>query len=436
MIWNKAKECMSRDELLTLQGERLVKQVKRIYYSVEYYRRKMQQEGIEPGDIRGIEDLDKLPFTTKEDLRHTYPFGHLAVPPSEIVRYHILNGTVGTKAIIGCTRNDIEIWTECMARCIYMAGIGRNDTVHIAYNNGLFKGVSGAHYGAEKVGAAVMPSPMCSTGQLIQMMKDLEVTGIMCTPTYLFHIAQAIVNMGEAGKLKLKTAICGAEQWTERMKKDVEAMLDISIYDVYGLSEPLGSGVACDCEYHKGYHVQEDFYVPEILKPGTNIAVKDGEEGELVFTTLYREGTPLLRYRTGDLTTITRERCKCGRTSARIGHFRNEADNEFIIRGVNVFGYQIENALAQLNDIHARYLIRIYREANLDMVEMLIEPCEISGAFLTEGEEIVKMRVAKAVRNVIGIAPTVRLVDEDTIPHTTGRISTVSDDRCKEVRIT
>lgn len=430
MIWNEAKECMSRDELMALQGERLVKLVKRVYYSVEYYRRKMQQEGIEPGDIRGIEDLDKLPFTTKEDLRQTYPFGHLAVPQSEIVRYHSLNGAVGMETFIGYTRNDIEVWTECMARCIYMAGLGKNDTIHIAYNYGLFTGVPGVHYGAEKVGAAVSPSLMCGTGQLIQMMKDLNVTGIICTPSYLMHIAQAIENAGEAKNLKLKAAICGAEQWTERMKRDIEAMLRISIHNIYGLSEPAGPGVACGCEYHKGFHVQEDFYATEILNQDTNTVVRDGEEGELVLTTLHKEGTPLIRYRTGELTTITRERCKCGRTSARIGHLSNKSDDVLVIRGVSVFRYQIENALAKLNDIHARYLIHIYREAKLDMVEVLIEPSGISGAFLTEGEEIVKIRVAKAVRNIIGITPKVRLVDEGAIPHITGRISTVSDERC------
>lgn len=429
MIWNEAKECMSRDELMTLQGERLVNLVKRTYYSVAYYRKKMQQAGIEPGDIRGIEDLHRLPFTTKEDLRQLYPFGHLAVSQSEIVRYYSLNGAMGMEAVIGCTRNDVEILTECMARCIYMAGLGRNDTIHIAHNYGLFTGMPEAYYGVEKAGAAVTPSLMYGTGQLIQMMKDLDVTGVMCTPSYLLHIAEAIENAGEAKRLKLRSAICGAEQWTEGIKKDIEAMLHISIHDICGLSEPAGPGVACDCEYHSGFHVQEDFYVPEIMKQDCDTAVRDGEEGELVFTTLLEEGTPLLRYRTGNLTTITYEKCRCGRTSARIGRFRSKSEEVLVIRGVNMFRYQIENALSELNDIHARYLIRIYREAKLDMVEVLVELSRITGVFLTEGEEIVKIRVARAIRNILGITPRVRLVQEGTIQHSAGRISTVVDER-------
>lgn len=432
MIWNEAKECMSRDELMTLQGKRLIKLVKRVYSSVEYYRKKMQQEGIEPGDIHGIEDLDRLPFTTKEDLKKAYPFGFLSVPQSEIIRYHSSSGTTGMETITGYTRNDIEVWAECVARCIYMAGLDRNDTIQIAYNYGIFTDGLGVHFGAEKVGAAVVPSSMGNTGKLIKMMKDLNVTGIMCAPSYLLHIGQVIENMDEVKNLKLRTAICGSEPWSDKMRTDIERMLNIKTYDIYGLSELAGPGVACDCEYHKGLHVQEDFFVPELLQQDTNAAVKDGEEGELVFTTLHKEGMPLLRYRTGDFTTITHERCRCGRTSARIGRFSNRADDMIIIRGVNVFRLQIENMFARLDDIHARYLMRIYRESNLDMVDVMIEPNELRGAFLTEGEEIVKLRVAKAVRSTIGIMPKVRLVEPGAIQHTTGRISTVIDDRWYE----
>lgn len=278
MIWNEAKECMSRDELMTLQGKRLIKLVKRVYSSVEYYRKKMQQEGIEPGDIHGIEDLDRLPFTTKEDLKKAYPFGFLSVPQSEIIRYHSSSGTTGMETITGYTRNDIEVWAECVARCIYMAGLDRNDTIQIAYNYGIFTDGLGVHFGAEKVGAAVVPSSMGNTGKLIKMMKDLNVTGIMCAPSYLLHIGQVIENMDEVKNLKLRTAICGSEPWSDKMRTDIERMLNIKTYDIYGLSELAGPGVACDCEYHKGLHVQEDFFVPELLQQDTNAAVKDGEE--------------------------------------------------------------------------------------------------------------------------------------------------------------
>lgn len=429
MIWNEAKECMSRDELMTLQGERLVSLVKRVYYSVEYYRRKMQQAGIEPGDIRGIEDLHKLPFTTKEDLRQLYPFGHLAVSPREIVRYYSLNCAAGTEAIIGCTRNDVEILSECMARCIYMSGLGRNDNIHIAHNYGLFTGMPEAYYGVEKAGAAVTPSVMYNTAQLMQMMKDLEVTGIMCTPSYLMHIAETVDGLEETKRIKLKTAICGTERWAEGVKKDIEERLNISIHEVCGLSEPTGPGIACDCEYHMGFHVPEDFYIPEIIRQDGNNAVTDGEEGELVFTTLLEEATPLLRYRTDNLTTITYERCKCGRTSARIGHFRSKAEEPLVIRGVNIFRYQLENVLSELNDIHARYLIRIYREAKLDMLEVLVELTMVTGIFQSSGEEAVKKQVAVAIRKLTGITPKVQLVAEGVIQHYAGRISKVVDER-------
>lgn len=225
MIWNEARECMSRDELMTLQGKRLARLVKKVYHSVAYYRKKMQQEGIEPGDIRGIEDLNKLPFTTKEDLVQNSPFGLMAVPQSEIIRYHSSNATTGTEIIVGCTRNDIEIWAECVARCIYMAGLGKNDTIQIAHNYGLFTGGLGAHYGAERVGAAVVPSSTCNMNRFIKVMKELKITGIMCTPSYLLHIAQMIESMGEVNNMKLRVAICGTEAWSEKMRSKIEKCL-------------------------------------------------------------------------------------------------------------------------------------------------------------------------------------------------------------------
>lgn len=435
MIWNMARECMSRDALMMLQGERLVALVKRVYYSVEYYRRKMQKEGIEPGDIRGIEDLNKLPFTTKEDLRQNAPYDFLAVPPSEIVRYHSSNATTDTKIIVGCTRNDIEIWTECVARCIHMAGFSKNDTIQIAHDYGFFMDGLGVHRGAEKVGTAVVLSPMSNIEDHIKMMKALNVTGIMCTPSYLLRIGRMIEKMDVSKELKLRTAICGTEPWSVRMRKETERMLKIDTYDIYGLSELAGLGMACDCEHHKGLHIQEDYFVPEVLCKDTNTAVKDGENGELVFTTLQREGTPLIRYRTGDLITITHERCECGRTSARITRLSDKENDMFVIRGVSIFQFQIEDMFAEINDINARYLMRIYIEANLDMIDVIIEPDASDGIYPAKKEETVKIRVAKAVRNIIGVMPKVYLVGTGAIQHTVGRISTVVDDRRRTKRL-
>lgn len=429
MIWNEARECMSRDELMTLQGKRLVGMVKKVYHSVAYYRNKMQQTGIEPGDIRRIEDLDKLPFTTKEDLIQNSPFDFMAVAQSEIIRYHSSNATTGEEIIVGCTRKDIEMWAECVARCIYMAGLGRNDTIQIAYNYGLFTGGLGSHYGAEKVGAAVVPSSTCSINRLIKIMKELRVTGIMCAPSYLLHIAQMAESMGEVSNLKLKTAICGTETWSESMRSNIEGMLGIDTYDIYGLSEFAGLGVACDCEYHKGLHVQEDFFVPEILQKDGNIAVKDGEMGELVFTTLRREGTPLIRYRTGDVTTITRERCQCGRTSARIGRMENKVDDTIVIRGVSVFRFELENMLADLEHIRARYRMRIYRKSKLDMVDVLVAMEDLGRALSADEEELIKGRVIAAVRDIIGITPRVLFTDMDALQEAADSTSVVVDER-------
>lgn len=429
MIWNEARECMSRDELMTLQGKRLARLVKKVYHSVAYYRKKMQQEGIEPGDIRGIEDLNKLPFTTKEDLVQNSPFGLMAVPQSEIIRYHSSNATTGTEIIVGCTRNDIEIWAECVARCIYMAGLGKNDTIQIAHNYGLFTGGLGAHYGAERVGAAVVPSSTCNMNRFIKVMKELKITGIMCTPSYLLHIAQMIESMGEVNNMKLRVAICGTEAWSEKMRSKIEKMLGIDTYDVYGLSEFAGLGVACDCECHKGLHVQEDFFVPEVLGMDSNIAVKDGEKGELVFTALRKEGMPLIRYKTGEATMINREQCQCGRTTARIGRLESKKDDTITIRGVSVFRFQLENMLAELEHIRARYQMRIYRESKLDMVDILVAMEDFERTSLEVEKEFIKNNVISAVRSTIGITPKVLFTDMEVMQETAGRIAVVVDER-------
>lgn len=429
MIWNESRECISRDELIDLQGKRLVKLVKRMYYGTEYYRMKMQQKGLEPGDIRGLEDLEKLPFTTKEDLRNTDSFGMFVAPQSEIVRYHTLNAMTGMETIMGYTRNDLDIWSECVARMICMAGLYRNDTIQIAYQYGLSADGFGAHYGAEKVGAAVVPASICNTSKLVAMMRDLDVTGIMCTPSYLMHIAQSIEDEGLVRQLKLRTAICGAESWSETMRTKIQTKLGIKAYGMFGLSELAGLGAAGECECQRGMHIQEDYFIAEILDPLTLKEVPDGQRGELVFTTLDREGIPLLRYRTLDFASINHKKCDCGRTTARIEYFSERTDDMLIIRGNSVFPPQIESALLALEDINASYMVCVKREHNLDIVEVFIKPAEFSRSSFTEDEESIKRRVAKAVRNVIGMMPKVIMADEKISRHFDEEKVTIFDKR-------
>lgn len=373
MIWNEAKECMSRDELADLQSKRLVKVVNRVYHNVEYYRKKMQAVGIEPGDIQGIEDLDKLPYTTKDDLRDTYPFGLFAAPQSEIVRIHASSGTTGKATVVGYTRKDIDTWAECVARALTMAGVTRGDTIQVAYGYGLFTGGLGAHYGAEHLGATVVPMSTGNTKKLTTMMIDFGVTAIACTPSYLLHIAETLEANGDIPNIKLKAAICGAEPWTEQMRLQIEDKLHISAHDIYGLSEIMGPGVACDCKYHKGLHVFEDHFLPEIIDPETLKPIGAGQTGELVFTTLTKEGLPLIRYRTKDLTSISYDKCECGRTLARISRFKGRSDDMLIIRGVNVFPSQVEAALLEMGGTTPHYMMIVDRVNNLDTLEVQVE---------------------------------------------------------------
>ncbi|MDD3174051.1 MAG: phenylacetate--CoA ligase, partial [Herbinix sp.] len=373
MIWNETKECMSRDELNNLQSARLKKMVGHVYHNVEFYRKKMQQMGLEPGDINGIDDLKKLPFTTKNDLRDNYPFGLFAVPQSEVVRIHASSGTTGKATVVGYTRKDIDIWQECVARVLAMAGIGAHDKIQVAYGYGLFTGGLGLHYGAENLGATVIPMSTGNTQKLITMMQDFGATAIACTPSYLLHIAETLEEAGQINNIQLKAAICGAEPWTENMRKQIEEKLHINAYDIYGLSEIMGPGVAADCEFHQGLHVYEDHFVPEIINPETLEPCKEGEVGELVFTTLTKEALPLFRYRTKDLTSITYDKCECGRTLARISRFKGRSDDMLIIRGVNVFPSQVEAALLEIGETSPHYMLIVDRVNNLDILEVQVE---------------------------------------------------------------
>lgn len=429
MIWNETKECMSRDEKVVLQSARLVKTVDRVYHNVPFYRRKMQNLGIEPGDIRGIEDLHKLPFTTKADLRDNYPFGLFAVPQSEIVRIHASSGTTGKATVVGYTRRDLDIWSECVARAFTMAGVSRNDIIQIAYGYGLFTGGLGAHNGAEKLGATVVPMSTGNTKKLTTMMMDFGVTAIACTPSYLLHISETLEENGDVDKIKLKAAICGAEPWTENMRKQIEERLNIHAHDIYGLSEIMGPGVACDCEYHKGLHVYDDHFLPEIISPETLEPVGEDELGELVFTTITKEGIPLLRYRTRDLTSISYEPCECGRTLPRISRFKGRSDDMLIIRGVNVFPSQIEAALLEMGETTPHYMMIVDRVNNLDTLEVQVEVGEKFFSDEIKELEILTKKISHVIQQAIGLAVKVKLVEPKSLERSMGKAVHVIDKR-------
>jgi len=429
MIWNETKECMSRDEIHNLQSVRLKKMVDRVYHNVEFYRKKMQQMGLEPGDINGIEDLNKLPFTTKSDLRDNYPFGLFAVPQSEIVRIHASSGTTGKATVVGYTRKDIEIWQECVARVLVMAGIGAHDKIQVAYGYGLFTGGLGLHYGAENLGATVIPMSTGNTQKLITMMQDFAATAIACTPSYLLHIAETLEECGQINNIQLKAAICGAEPWTENMRKEIEAKLHLKAFDIYGLSEIMGPGVAADCEYHKGLHVYEDHFVPEIINPDTLEQCKEGEVGELVFTTLTKEALPLFRYRTKDLTSISYGRCECGRTLARIDRFKGRSDDMLIIRGVNVFPSQVEAALLEIGETSPHYMLIVDRVNNLDILEVQVEVEERFFSDEIKQLEGLTKKIAHVLQSALGLAVKVKLVEPKTIQRSEGKAKRVIDNR-------
>lgn len=429
MIWNENKECMSRDEIYSLQSARLKKLVDYVYHNVEFYRKKMQAIGVEPYDIKTVEDIVKLPFTTKDDLRDTYPFGLFAVPQSEVVRIHASSGTTGKATVVGYTRQDLEIWSECVARSLAMTGVTRNDIIQIAYGYGLFTGGLGAHGGAEKLGAMVVPMSTGNSKKLTTMMVDFGVNAIACTPSYLLHITEVLEQEGLLDKIKLKTAICGAEPWTENMRKQIEKKLNINAFDIYGLSEVMGPGVACDCIHHKGLHVWEDHFLPEIIDTPTMSPAKAGETGELVFTTLTKQALPLIRYRTKDLTSLSYDKCDCGRTMARLSRFKGRVDDMLIIRGVNVFPSQVEAALLEIKEISGHYMMIVDRVNNLDTLEIQVE---INSEYFDDeirGIEALANKVGKVVQQALGISAKIRVVEPQTLKRSEGKAVHVIDNR-------
>jgi len=432
-IWDNTAERMSRDQLRAVQDQRLCALVKRVYASVPFYREKMQALGVMPGDIHGVEDLPKLPFTEKTDLRDNYPFGLFAVPQSQIVRIHASSGTTGKPTVVGYTSNDIDMWAELMARSMSAAGVTRDSVVQVAYGYGLFTGGLGAHYGAERIGAAVIPMSGGNTQKQVMLMQDFGATTIACTPSYAMVIGETIQEMGiPLSKLKLQSGVFGAEPWTEGTRKRLEVLLDISAQDIYGLSEIMGPGVSMECPWQEGMHIWEDHFVPEVLDPETGVPLPYGEQGELVFTTLTKEGLPLLRYRTHDLTVLDPSPCGCGRTHVRMRKLVGRTDDMLIIRGVNVFPSQVEGVLASMPGISPHFLMVVGTRSNMDTLEIRVELTQDMMSDTVREIENLEKRIAGNVASVLGLTAAIRLSPPGSLPRSEGKARRVLDERKKD----
>ena len=423
-------ECMSRDEMAALQSRRLVEVVNRVYNNVEFYRKKMQDMGIEPGDIKSIEDIGKLPFTTKEDLRENYPFGLLAIPKKDVVRVQGTSGTTGKLTIAPYSQKDVEVWGECVARELTMAGLTEEDIIHVCYGYGLFTGGLGLDFGARALGAMAIPMSAGNTKRQMMCMEDLGATAFACTPSYALYLAESIQEAGIVDRLNLKVGIHGAEPWTEEMRKKIEDILHINCFDIYGLCEITGPGVAQDCIHKAGLHVQADYFYPEVLNPTTHEPCADGETGELVFTTLAKEAMPLLRYRTKDLTSIDHSTCKCGRTLPRISKFTGRTDDMKVIRGVNVFPTQVETALLSIGGgVAPHYILIVDRENNLDVLTVMVEVDEKYFSDEIRKLDELKAKVGAVLKQALGVAVRVKLVEPKTIQRSEGKAKRVIDNR-------
>jgi len=421
---------MNPQEKRNLQGQRLRKLVERVYHSTPFYRQKMQEMDVTPEDINTIDDVVKLPFTTKQDLRDNYPYGLFAVPMSEIVRLHASSGTTGSPTVVGYTRKDLSIWSEMTARCLSAFGTTRNDIFSVGYGYGLFTGGLGLHYGVEHLGATVIPMSSGNTSKHIQLLHDFGATALACTPSYALYLAEAMAKTGiPREEFKLRAGIFGAEPWTENMRKEIEAKMGINAYNIYGLSEIMGPGVAHECEYKDGSHIVEDHFFAEIISPDTLEQLPYGDQGELVFTTLTKEGLPLLRYRTKDLCTLIDEPCKCGRTNVRMSRIVGRSDDMLIIRGVNVFPSQIESVILEMEEFEPHYMLIIDRINNLDILEVQVE---VRDGFYSD--EITKMlalkkKIAQRLQSVLGISADIKLVEPFSIKRSEGKAQRVLDKR-------
>ena len=433
MIWNPNKECMSRDEMSALQGKRLHKIVEYVYHNVPFYRNKLQELDIRPDDIQTIEDIKKLPFTTKKDLRDNYPFGLQAAPQSEIIRIHASSGTTGNPTIVGYTRKDIGVWSECMARCLTAYGVTRDDKFSVSYGYGLFTGGLGAHYGVEHLGATVLPASTGNTEKHLKLIRDLGITGIACTPSYALYLAETMDKMGiTKEQIKLRVGAFGAEPWTEQMRMEIQERLGLKGFNLYGLSEIMGPSVSYECQEQNGSHINEDHFYPEIINPVTLEKLPYGQKGELVFTTLTKEGMPVLRYRTRDLCSLIDGACDCGRTNVRMSRIEGRSDDMLIIRGINVFPSQIESVVLSMQEFAPRYLLVVDRVNNLDTLQVQVElRQEYFNATLDTPAAIneLEKRLAAKLKSVLSIAAKVQLKAPNTIERSQGKSVRVIDKR-------
>lgn len=428
--WNKNMECATRDEMRALQSFRLSQTVRRVYENVPYYRERMEKAGVTPDDIHGVDDLKKLPFTMKQDLRDTYPYGLFAVPMDQVVRLHASSGTTGKQIVVGYTQNDLDVWAECCARALTAAGADNKDFMHVSYGYGLFTGGLGLHGGAEKVGMTVIPVSTGNTNRQINIIKDFGSTFICCTPSYALYLAETMEEMGiTKDDIRLKAGLFGAEPWTEEMRQEIESKLGLKAFDIYGLTEIIGPGVAFECSEQTGMHINEDNFIAETIDPDTGEVLPEGEQGEIVFTCITKEAFPLLRYRTRDIGILKREKCSCGRTLIKMMKPAGRSDDMLIIRGVNVFPSQVESVLLQLGNTAPYYQLIVDRVDNTDTLEIQVEisPEMFSDTVksLEDQEKIIK----NAIDSTLGISAKIRLVEPKTIQRTEGKAVRVIDKR-------
>ncbi|RKX94055.1 MAG: phenylacetate--CoA ligase [Spirochaetes bacterium] len=430
MIWNEERETMADGKKKELQTDLLRALIERVYEKIPFYKKRMDEIGVKPSDIHSIEDIVKLPFTTKNDLRENYPFGMFAVPLSEVEEIHTSSGTTGKPVVGGYTKNDIEMWSEVMARCMSASGTTKDDIVQNAYGYGLFTGGLGVHYGARKIGATIIPISGGNTKRQIMIMQDFKSTILTCTPSYSLYLAEVAEEMGvDLKKLPLKAGNFGAEPWSNNMRREIESRLGIMALDIYGLTEIIGPGVGNECEYKNGVHICDDYFYPEIINPETGEVLPPGEVGELVITTLTREATPLLRYRTRDITSIIPGKCECGRTSTRIQRIMGRTDDMLIIRGVNVFPSQIEEVLVDIEGVEPHYQIIVDRVGALDVIEVQVEMNENILSDEIKDLEWLENRIKDEIESMLGLKVGVKLVEPKTIARSEGKAKRVIDKR-------
>jgi len=431
-IWDRHHECMPREELEQLQLERLQATLHRAYKNVTCYRTKFNEQGIDPDDVQSLADLANLPFTTKEDLRLSYPYGMFAVPLREVVRIHSSSGTTGKPTVVGYTKNDIKTWSNLVARFMTAAGVTCEDVVQIAFGYGMFTGAFGLHYGAETIGASVIPMGGGNTEKQIMIMQDYKSSVLVCTPSYAITIADRMEKLGIDPKgLSLKVGLFGAEPWSEAMRNEIESKLCISATDNYGLSEIIGPGVAGECRHKCGMHIFEDTFIPEIIDPETGKALPPGSVGELVLTTLTKEAVPMIRYRTRDITSLIYEPCACGRTMVRMKKTMGRSDDMLIIKGVNVYPSQIEEVLIAIEGCEPHYQLVVERKGALDSLEVQIEVTENIFFDEMKMQRAFLEKVENRIESVIGVGVTVKLVEPSSIPRYEGKASRVIDLRNK-----